>query len=312
MYKWDAGEALTLIEREQPTTWLGVPTMVSDLVEHPKFGSTNVSSLRFVGSGGAPTPAAQVGTMRTKFALAAPRQGYGLTETNGAVSQNGGENYIHRPTSCGPPSPIVEAKVLHVDGSGRVVEQAGIEGELVFKSSLIMKGYWRNAKATAEAIVSVDGDAGWFRTGDIAYIDADGFIHITDRAKDIIIRGGENISCPEVEAAFYEHDAVRECAVFGLPCERLGEVPAVMVLLKQVASSHLHSLPQSDQAAALRKELHRFVRQRLATFKVPDEHNILFAPRTLPRGATGKIHKRQIRAKVLEAIDNSSRPVAKL
>ena len=187
MYKWDVAQALQLIERERPTTWTGVPTMVGDLLAHPSFGKTDTSSLRVVGGGGAPTPPPQVKRTLAGFKGGAmPTQGYGLTETNGAVCQNTGENYINRPTSCGVPFPIVEAKV--VDPSSGAELPVGSEGEIVFKSALVMRGYWNKPEATEQAIVSIGGDRGWFKTGDIAYIDADGFIHITDRAKDIIIR----------------------------------------------------------------------------------------------------------------------------
>ena len=152
-------------------------------------------------------------------------------------------------------------------------------GELLVRSNLVMKEYWNKPEATAEVITS----DGFFRTGDIATLDEDGFIYIVDRAKDIIIRGGENISCSEVENALYAHPAIRECAVFGLPHERLGEEVGVMILLKQKATA---------------EELVVFLQDKLAPFKIPPIYNIFFTPEALPRGATGKILKRSIKDQV--------------
>jgi len=160
--------------------------------------------------------------------------------------------------------------------------EVGIDqrGELLIKSVMVMKEYWNKPQATADAL---DAD-GWFRTGDVATIDQDGFVYIVDRAKDIVIRGGENISCAEVEAAFYSHPAVRECAIFGIPDERLGEVLGLLVYLHEG-----QSVSTADLLAA--------VEGKVAKFKIPEARHIAFTAKALPRGATGKIHKRTIKAK---------------
>jgi len=265
--------------------------MIQDLIEHPNFSKTDTSSLLRLGGGGAPTPPAIVPKVPQKLKNAAPGNGYGLTETNGAVSSVSGLNYLHRPTSCGRPFPIVEVKLVDPDTKQELKpanRESLIVGELAFKSALTMKGYWNNKEATDKAIVKLDGDSGWFLTGDIARIDNDGYIHITDRAKDIIIRGGENISCAEVEGAFYEHPDVMECAVFGLLDQRLGEVVGACVMLKP-------SVADSKSSSETAKILVDFVSKKLAAFKVPLPHHIFFSKDPLPRGGTGKLLKREMR-----------------
>jgi len=281
MYKWDAGKALQLIENEGVTVWVGVPTMVQDLMEHPNFSKHNLSTLTQVGAGGAATPPSQVSRVMNKFKGVSPSNGYGLTETNGATCWNQGPAYVAKPTSCGQPLPIVEAKVVDPD-TGKLLGP-NQPGELLMKSALGMKGYWNKPEATAQAFDS----EGFFRSGDIAKIDEEGFVHILDRAKDIVIRGGENISCIEVEGAFHTHPAVRECAVFSLPDHRLGEVVGVMVMLK---SGH----------KCTADELREHVKPMLAHFKVPQVQDIFFTADPLPRGATGKTQKRDIRAQILQ------------
>jgi len=288
MRRWDAAEALRLIECERPTRWTGVPTMAQDLIQHPDFTKRNLSSLKQFGSGGAPTPPKQVEEMNKKFGgAAAPSNGYGLTETNGAVCTNSGPAYLAKPSSTGPPFPIVEVKIVDSD-SGREVP-TGERGELLVKSSLVMRCYWNKPDATKKALISLNGDPGWFRTGDIAKVDKDGFVYILDRAKQIIIRGGENIACAEVEAALFEHECVMECAIFGLPDTRLGEKVAAMIMLKTGFSP----------SRALAEEVERFGRERLASFKVPLAADIHFTDKPLPRGATGKVQKRDIQQQIL-------------
>jgi len=288
MAKWDAGVALELIEKEQATTWTGVPTMLQDMMEHPDFPKRNLSSMKAVGAGGAPTPKAQVFRVNKAFKMVGrPGQGYGLTETNGAVCSIGGDAYVLKPTSTGPPFPIVEAKCVDLE-TGADCKQ-GDRGELLLRSTLVMTGYWNNKKATDEVLTK---DA-WFKSGDVAIIDKENFIYIVDRAKQIIIRGGENISCAEVEAGIMHNAAVMEACVFGLPDERLGEKVAAMVLLK----------PEAKLTA---QALHASVRDHLASFKVPLAADIYFSTEPLPRGATGKTQKRDVRDAILKKLQTKS------
>lgn len=284
MEKWDAGQALMLIEREKATGWTGVPTMVQDMMEHPDFSKYDLSSLKVVGGGGAPTPKAQVYKVNKMFKMIGrPSQGYGLTETNGAVAVNTGDAYVLKPTSTGKPFPIVEAKCVDLD-TGKTVK-TGERGELYVRSTLVMTEYWNNPKATAEAVTPDR----WFKTGDVAILDEEGFIHIVDRAKQIIIRGGENISCAEVEAALFQNSAVMEACVFGLPDERLGEKVGVMIMTK-------------PGEKVTREELHATAKGLLASFKVPQAKDIFISDQPLARGATGKIQKREIRDGVLSQL----------
>eukprot|EP00511_Aplanochytrium_stocchinoi_P002341 CAMPEP_0204838622 /NCGR_PEP_ID=MMETSP1346-20131115/31368_1 /ASSEMBLY_ACC=CAM_ASM_000771 /TAXON_ID=215587 /ORGANISM="Aplanochytrium stocchinoi, Strain GSBS06" /LENGTH=577 /DNA_ID=CAMNT_0051974783 /DNA_START=115 /DNA_END=1848 /DNA_ORIENTATION=- len=295
MYKWDAGEALKIIEKEKPDSWTGVPTMVQDLMEHPDFEKTDTSSLKTVGGGGAPTPKSQVERVGEKFKNGAPQQGYGLTETNGAISTIAGEEYVKNPGSCGKPFPIVEIAVVDPDDPSGKLLPAGQKGEILMKSPLIMKEYWNNRDKTDEAIISLpDNGHGWFRSGDIGIVNEDGYIFIMDRAKDIIIRGGENISCAEVESAAFENPKVFECAAFGIKDERLGEVVGLMVVPKAGEST--------TQA-----EILETVKPRLAAFKVPQQHHIFFQSDPLPRGATGKTLKRTIRDRINAKLESKSK-----
>eukprot|EP01059_Diplonema_ambulator_P025576 TRINITY_DN42654_c0_g1_i1.p1 TRINITY_DN42654_c0_g1~~TRINITY_DN42654_c0_g1_i1.p1 ORF type:complete len:600 (+),score=198.58 TRINITY_DN42654_c0_g1_i1:51-1802(+) len=284
MEKWDAGLALELIEREKATNWTGVPTMVQDLMEHPDFAKRDTSSLTAVGGGGAPTPLSQVGKVVKKFKTAAPAQGYGLTETNGAVAWIKGDEYVTKPGSTGKPFPTVEVLVCDTE-TGKVLKQ-GERGELLVRSPLNYLKYWNKEKATNESLVEVEGHGyGWFRTGDVVEVDAEGYIYIKDRAKDIIIRGGENISCAEVESAFFStcHD-IHELSCFGLKHERLGEQVAILIHPKAGVNPDPAQLIESVRKAAV-----------LADFKIPEVSAIFFTHEPLPRGATGKILKRVIR-----------------
>jgi len=204
--------------------------MNQDLMEHPDFAKRNTSSLLYVVGGGAPTPSSMVYKIASKFTGAESTQGYGLTETSGGIASNIGAMNLLKPTSTGAPSPIVEVKLVDVN-TGEEVPQGG-RGELVIKGVQVMKEYWNKPEETKKTIISIKGDPGWLRTGDIAEIDKDGFIYIVDRAKDIIIRGGENISCVEVEDAFYQHPGIMECAAVPVKHPRLGEVVGLVVVLK--------------------------------------------------------------------------------
>ena len=272
MYRWDAAEALRLIEREQVTVITGVPTMSRELLQHPDWHCTDTSSLRSMGGGGAAIPTDLVRRIDEGLSRGRPGVGYGLTETAGVTTAISNEFYVANPSSVGPLVPCMEAKVISEDGH---TLGSGARGELLLRGPNVMKGYLNRPDATAESIVD-----GWFRTGDVAEIDPDGWIYIKDRIKDIVIRGGENIHCSEVEAAVYELDEVAEAAVFGVPDERLGEEVALAVVLAEGAM-----LDKAGLAAHLEG--------RLARFKHP--RHVWFLDEPLPRNANGKFVKRELR-----------------
>ena len=273
MHKWDAGEALRLIEKERCTYFVGVPTMSLELMQHPDRHKYDLSSLVDIASGGAPRPPEHVERLAHEFEGKHPVQGYGLTETNGVGAGNIRENYRNKPASTGRAAPpLVEIRIAAGDGPVGDALPAGTVGEVCIRSVCNCRGYWNKPEATAAAFV---GD-GWFRSGDLGYLDEEGYLFIVDRKKDIIIRGGENIACAEVEAALYACPAVGEACVFGAPDDRLGEVPVAVVHVTEG-----HTL---DEA-----ELRRFLEPRLAKFKIPARFT--FDPDPLPRLGTGKIDR---------------------
>ena len=272
MYRWDAAEALRLIEREGVTVFTGVPSMSREMLQHPDWANTDTSSLRSMGGGGAAIPTDLVRRIDDGLSQGRPGVGYGLTETAGIATAISNEFYVANPSSVGPLVPCMEAMV--VDENGATLDP-GQRGELRLRGPNVMKGYLNRPDATAEAIVD-----GWFRTGDIAEVDDGGWIYIKDRIKDIVIRGGENIHCSEVEEALYELDQIAEAAVFGLPDERLGEAVAAAVVL--VPGTEL------DEAA-----LAEHLDGRLARFKHP--RRVWFLDEALPRNANGKFLKRELR-----------------
>ena len=275
-YRWEPNRALELIERERVTNFVGVPTMSWDLLEAETFAERDTSSLRSVGGGGAPMPPELVQRIEDNFSNGRPGLGYGMTETNAYGPQNTGDDFVPHPTSTGRPVPVMDLKVTDIDGS---VLPTGETGEIWFRSPSLIRGYWNRPDATAETIVD-----GWLRSGDIGRIDDEGFVYVSDRAKDMILRGGENIYSAEVEAAIYEHPAVYEAAVYGIPDERLGEELACHVMTKEGATLDAG-------------ELQRFVGERLAKFKVPSVVTIV--REQLPRNASGKILKRDLRDSVV-------------
>ena len=226
MSKWDASEALRLIEKEKITYFVGVPTMSLELMNHPDRHKYDLSSLKDITAGGAPRPVSHVERLKEEFPNAQPALGYGLTETNATGCSNFWGSYAAKPASTGrAQKPLVEVAIL---GAGDQLLPSPEVGEIGIRTAANIKGYFRNPEATAEAI-SPDG---WVRTGDIGYLDEDGYLFIVDRKKEIIIRGGENISAAEVEAECYACQAVAEAAVFGAPDERLGEVPVAVIHAK--------------------------------------------------------------------------------
>ncbi|MDZ7671029.1 MAG: class I adenylate-forming enzyme family protein [Gammaproteobacteria bacterium] len=275
MYKWDATEALKLIERERITAVTGVPVMSRELITHPDFDQYDTSSLMSVGGGGAQLQPDLVGKIDKRVATARPNTGYGMTETCGIITSISGDFFVDKPDSCGPAMPSFEAKVVDADGNAL---PSGEVGELWVKGAPVIKGYLNRPDATAESITD-----GWLHTGDIARIDEDDFIFIVDRAKDMVLRGGENVYCAEVEAAIYEHPAVAEATVFGVPDDRLGEEVGAAVFLKS-----------GERAGA--DDIRAICRERISAHKVP--RYIWFLQDPLPRNANGKFLKRELKDKL--------------
>ena len=272
MRKWDTIRAMELIEREEVNVTGGVPTIAWQILEHPDRDRYDLSSLEAIAYGGAPSAPELVRRIFTEFG-ALPSNGWGMTETMATVTGHGGEDYLARPTSAGPPVPVADLKIVDEDG---VTELAlGEVGELWARGPMIVKGYWNKPEATAATFVN-----GWVRTGDLARLDEEGFVYIVDRAKDMIIRGGENIYSSEVENVLYAHPAVTDCALIGIPHRTLGEEPAAVV----------HLAPGMEASEA---ELQAWVKARLAIFKTPVA--IRFVEETLPRNANGKILKKDLK-----------------
>lgn len=272
MRKWDPERAMQLIERERLTACGGVPTIAWQIIEHPNRHKYDLSTLESVAYGGAPSAPELVRQIGKQFKNARPGNGWGMTETSATFTHHGAEDYENRPDSCGPPVPVCDLKVVDPDGNELPV---GAIGELWGKGPNVVKGYWNKPEATAETFTD-----GWVHTGDLARLDEEGFCFIIDRAKDMLIRGGENIYCVEVENALYEHPAVMDAAIVARPHKTLGEEPAAIVTLK-------------PGAAADPDDLRAYVAARLAAFKVPVEVRFWDGP--LPRNANGKIVKTDLR-----------------
>ena len=243
------------------------------LIEHPERGNYDLSSLESIGYGGAPSAPELVKKIYEEFG-ALPANGWGMTETTATVTGLSGEDYLNRPTSCGPAVATADLEIRAEDGVS--VLATGEVGELWARGPMIVKEYWNNPEASAATFVD-----GWVRTGDLARLDAEGFCYIVDRAKDMVLRGGENIYSSEVENVLYEHPAVMDAALIGIPHHTLGEEPAAVV----------HLAPGMEASEG---ELQDWVRHRLAAFKVPVR--VLFLPETLPRNANGKILKKDLKA----------------
>ncbi len=272
MHKWDPARALEMIERERVTNCGGVPAMVWQMIEHPDFSRRDLSSLRAIGYGGAPAAPELVRKIEELFPGRIPSNGYGMTETSSVTTMNAGVDYLRHPDSVGVPVPVCDLKVVDIDGSAL---PSGEVGELWIKGPNVVKGYWGKPAETASTFT-----AGWVHTGDLARIDAEGFVYLVDRAKDLLIRAGENISSVEVEAALFEHPAVTDAAVIAIPHHVLGdEVGAVVHLAPGTSVSE--------------DELRRYVGTKLAAFKVPVK--IWFHDGPLPRNPAGKILKRDLR-----------------
>jgi long-chain acyl-CoA synthetase len=284
MHHFDPERALELIERERITVFGGVPAMVMQVIDSPDFAKRDTSSVQSISYGGAPCPPDLVRRIKEHFPTGAPGNGYGLTETSAMTTMNSGDDYVRKPDSVGPPSPVCDVAVVPEEWTGAEppADQDGDPdrtGELWIKGPNVVRGYWNRPDATAESFT-----AGWLHTGDVARIDEEGFVHIVDRAKDMIIRGGENVYCVEIEAALYEHPAVADCAVIGVPHPVLGEEVGAVIVLR----------PGMDVGA---DELSRHVRERLAAYNVPARY--WFRAEPLPRNPAGKILKRELRTELL-------------
>jgi long-chain acyl-CoA synthetase len=276
MYKWDPERALELIAEEKVSTFSGVPTMAWQMLSSPRFAEYDTSSLTSVSYGGAPAPPRLVDRIRELLPNRTPANGYGLTETSSVSTYNTGIDYVLRPESVGRPVAVVDVKVVGADGSDL---PEGEVGELWIKGPNIVAGYWNRPDATEAAFTD-----GWFHSGDLARVDDEGFVYIVDRAKDMLIRGGENVYCAEVEAALYEHPAVADAAVIGVPHEELGEeVGAVLVL--------------TPGAELTLEELRAYLKDRIAPFKIPA--HLWLRQAELPRNAGGKILKTRLRSEIL-------------
>jgi long-chain acyl-CoA synthetase len=276
MRRWNPERALELIEREQITVFGGVPTMAWQVLNSPDFAKRDISSVRAISYGGAPAPPELVRRITQQFPKGTASNGYGLTETSSVTSMNAGADYLRKPESCGPPVPVCDVRVIAADGSEAPL---GEPGELWIKGPNVVKGYWNKPEATAASFSD-----GWLHTGDVARLDEEGFIYIVDRAKDMVIRGGENVYSAEVEAALFEHAAVADVAVIGVPHEVLGEEVGAIVVLRPGAEATV-------------VQLQEHVAERIASFKVPA--HIWFSSEPLPRNPAGKVLKRDLRTHVL-------------
>jgi len=270
--KFEGEAALALIQQERITHFGGVPAIAWQIIEHPRAGDYDLSSVEGVAYGGAPAAPELVKRIKARWPGSTPSQGWGMTETSATAVSNVGEDYMRKPSSTGVPAPTGDAKVVGENGQDL---PPGEVGELWYKGPIVVRGYWNKPEATAETFID-----GWVKTGDLAKIDEEGFIYIVDRAKDMLIRGGENIYCVEVENAIYEHPAIMDAAVVGRDHKVLGEEPIAVVHLK----------PGIRVTA---EELRHHVAQKLAAFKVPVE--VIFWPETLPRNANGKIVKTDLK-----------------
>jgi acyl-CoA synthetase (AMP-forming)/AMP-acid ligase II len=268
MHKFNAREALALIERERVTVTGGVPAVALSLLDSAE--SADLSSLELLTFGGAPSPVSLPGRIFNELG-AWPGHGWGMTETSATCTSHAGPDYLHRPASCGPALPVCRLKIMNGDNE----LPPGVAGELWAFGPNIVKGYWKRPAETAASF-----EHGWLRTGDLAVMDEEGFLTILDRRQDMLIRGGENIYCIEVENVLIQHPAVADAALIGLPHPVLGEVPAALVEAR-------------PGAQVSESELQDFVRERLAAFKVPVRVQV--SEEALPRNEGGKLMKQDLR-----------------
>ncbi|MCH2568472.1 MAG: acyl--CoA ligase [Pseudomonadales bacterium] len=277
MYKWNAEKGAELIEQERISAFTAPAAMTGDMIEVAKKTDRDLSSLRSVGGGGAPRAPEQVKNLAKTFGSGSPGTGWGMTETNAIGTGIGGEDYLNHPESSGKCSPVLDMRIMDDEGN---LHESGVRGELLIRGSSMFREYWDRPDANDESFID-----GWFRTGDVATIDEEGYLYIVDRIKQLVIRGGENISCGEVEAAILEHPDVMEASVYGVPDERMGEEVGVSLFAKGDLSED---------------ELSGFLVSRLAKFKIPKYYR--FSSDALPRIASGKINKRSLREEAVKEI----------
>lgn len=273
MYRWDVDTAIDLLATEAITSTSMVPMVLRQLLESPRLETLAADALAGIAAGGAPVPPDLIRRIETQFdTRVSAANGYGLTETTSAVVANSGRDYFDNPDSVGRPAVGADLRIARPDG--HEVPTGGV-GELWVRGPNIVDGYWNQPEATAESFTE-----GWFHTGDLAHIDERGFVYVVDRLKDVVIRGGENVYSAEVEAVLFEHPAVLDVAIVGLPHAHYGEEVAAVVQLR----------PDGHVSA---NELQQFVAERLARFKVPSR--VFFRDEPLPRTGTGKVLKRELR-----------------
>jgi long-chain acyl-CoA synthetase len=275
MLKWDVAEVLRLAEREGATSLGGVPAMARELLDYPELDKFGLTAVRGFPLGGAPVPPDL--PLRAVEAFGPDIQilnGYGLTETTSAVCTNVGEEFLHHPDSVGRPNLTADLRVEDQDGT---ILGPGQVGELCFRSPQVAQCYWNDPSATSTSFVD-----GWFHSGDLGYYDDEGYVYVVDRLKDVVIRGGENVYCAEVEAVLFEHPNISDVAVIGLPEPTMGERVCAVVV------------PRAGTAIEL-GEVRAIVGKRLASFKCPEA---LYTAEELPRTATGKTAKAELRLRV--------------
>ena len=271
MRRWDAQEAMQRIKDEKITQFTAVPTMLWDVLKSANLEDADLSSLRNVASGGQALPVNLLDEIRQTCPQAVMGTGYGMTEASGSVAMAVGEDFIRNRASAGRVLNLVEMRIEGPDSAELPVGEAG---EIVVRGPMVMKGYWNRPEETS-AVLSPDG---WLRTGDVGYVDAEGYVFIVDRKKDMVISGGENIYCAEVERVMGEIPSVTECAAFGIPDERLGELLVAVAVAKGI-----------DEHAIIAE-----VVEKLARYKAPGR--VVFSTEPLPRNAVGKIDKIKLRA----------------
>lgn len=283
LHHWEAADALQLIEKEKVVSFGGVPAIVWQVLEHPDFEKYDLSSIEAVSYGGAPSAPELVTRIKKAFPNSRPGNGYGLTETSALTTMNVGEDYVRKPDSAGVPLPVCDVKV--VDAQGKELPRGEV-GELWIKGPNVFVGYWNKPEETQAAFHEE-----WFRSGDIGKMDDEDFVYILDRAKDMLIRGGENIYSVEIEDALYSHPAVMDAAIVGIPHKVLGEEVGAVVQI-------------SPGMRVTTEELQAHVAKSLAAFKVPVYIDIRSEP--LPRNANGKILKHQLRTEISALAHKSS------
>ena len=276
MYKWDPGEALRIIEAEKITVFSGVPVMMREVVSHPDFSRRDTSSMATLSGGGAPVHPDLIDKIEKTDTPLRASQGYGMTETCGMISMGSGVYLADKPRSAGLVMPIFDLKCI--DEAGNTLPQ-GQRGEICVRGAQLIKGYLNRPEATAETIID-----GWLHTGDIGYLDEENCIFLLDRSKDMVLRGGENVYCSEVEAAIHNHQSVLECAVFSVPDERLGEEVGAAILLEK-------------GVGLTADEIREFCKTGLAAYKIP--RYIWLTDKPLPKNASGKYLKREL----MESLD---------